>query len=104
MARLLFWVCMARFGHGGSAGWAALSCCQKLPPCPIEPMPASSKVDPLLTKASGITYVNREKKLQWNSSEKRDVTARTLQTSRSEKKRGKEERQTLELRIPCNLW
>lgn len=78
-----------------------MGCSELLPEAPFMSNRANA---PLLTKASGITYVNREKKLQWNSSEKRDVTARTLQTSRSEKKRGKEERQTLELRIPCNLW
>jgi len=44
--------------------------CEKLPPCPIEPMPAGSKTDPLLAKAkpinnggsaSVITYLRRGK-------------------------------------------
>jgi len=30
---------------------ASVTGCQKLPPCPMEPMPADSKVDPLLAKA-----------------------------------------------------
>ena len=47
--------------------------CQKLPPCPTEPMPAGSETDPPLAKAepisnsgsaSGIRYLRRKKKLQ----------------------------------------
>jgi len=44
--------------------------CEKLPPCLIKPLPATSKTDPLLAKAkpisesgsaSVITYLRREK-------------------------------------------
>ena len=47
--------------------------CEKLPPCLIKPVPAGSKTDLLLAKAkpisdgastSGITYVNKGKKLR----------------------------------------
>ena len=49
---------------------ASVRRCQKLPPCPIEPMPADSKSDLPLAKAepisdggsaSVITYLRREK-------------------------------------------
>jgi len=52
---------------------ASVRSCQKLPPCLIEPVPAGSKMDPLLAKAepisngvtsSVITYLSRGKKLQ----------------------------------------
>jgi len=47
---------------------ASVRSCKKLPPCLIEPVPASSQMDPLLTKAkpisdggsaSVITYLRR---------------------------------------------
>ena len=51
---------------------ASVRSCQKLPPCPIEPMPAGSKMDLLLAKAepvsdggdntSGVTYLRRGKR------------------------------------------
>jgi len=50
---------------------ASVRSCQKLPPCLIKPVPASSKMDPPLPKAkpvsdggraSGITYLRRGKK------------------------------------------
>jgi len=56
--------------------------CYKLPPCPIEPMPASSKRDPMLTKAksigncgsaSVITYLRKGKNLLWNNNRERGV-------------------------------
>ena len=34
---------------------ASVRSCQKLPPCPTEPMPIGSKTDPLLTKAEPIS-------------------------------------------------
>jgi len=49
---------------------ASVRSCQKLPPCPIEPVPASSEMDLLLAKAepisdsgsaSVITYLRRAK-------------------------------------------
>ena len=55
---------------GGATGVASVRRCQKLPLCPIEPMPASSKMDPLLAKAelisdsgsaSGITSLRKGK-------------------------------------------
>jgi len=54
---------------GGPAGVASVRSCEKLPLCPTEPMPASSKTDLLLAKAkpicdsgsaSEITYLRRE--------------------------------------------
>ena len=56
---------------GGATGVAPVRRCQKLPPCPTEPMPAGSKTDPRLAKAesisnggsaSGRTYLSREKR------------------------------------------
>ena len=56
--------------------------CWKLPPCPTEPMPAGSKMDPLLAKAepisdsgsvSGTTYLRRGGKLLCNSRWQRGV-------------------------------
>ena len=58
------------FDSRGATGVASVRSCQKLPLCPTEPMPASSKTDPLLAKAkpisdsgsaSGITDLRREK-------------------------------------------
>jgi len=56
--------------------------CEKLPPCPTEPVPTSSKTDPLLAKAeliseggsaSGITYLRSGKKNMQQHPEKRGV-------------------------------
>jgi len=58
------------FGSGGAIGVASGRSCEKLPPCLIKPVPASSKMDPPLTKAKPIsdggsasvtTYLRREK-------------------------------------------
>jgi len=58
---------------------ASVRKCQKLPPCPMEPMPGGSKADPSLAKAesisndgsaSGVTDLRREKKLLHNSQER----------------------------------
>jgi len=58
------------FGSGGAIGVASVRSCEKLPPCLIEPVPASYKMDPPLAKAkpvsdsgstSGITYLRRGK-------------------------------------------
>jgi len=52
---------------------ASVRSCQKLPPCPTEPVPAGSRIDPPLAKAkpisdggssSGTTYLRRGEKLQ----------------------------------------
>ena len=43
------------FGSRGAVGVASVTKCRKLPPCPIEPMPARSKTDPLLAKAEPIS-------------------------------------------------
>ena len=57
---------------GSTTRVASVRRCQKLPPCLIEPMPASSKTDPLLAKAepisnsgsaSGITYLRKGKEV-----------------------------------------
>ena len=42
------------FGSGGATGVASVRSCRKLPPCLTEPMPAGSKMDPLLDKAEPI--------------------------------------------------
>jgi len=51
---------------------ASVRSCEKLPPCLIKPVPASSKMDRLLAKAkpirdggstSGITYLRRGRKI-----------------------------------------
>lgn len=42
------------FGIGGATGMAFLRSCQKLPPYPREPMPASSRMNPPLSKAEPI--------------------------------------------------
>lgn len=56
------------FGSREAAGVAWVRTCQKLLPCPIEPMPAGSKTDQLLAKAIGdsdsssvMTFLRREK-------------------------------------------
>ena len=69
----LYWLCVTRFlVAGGVIGVSSVRSCWKLPLCPTEPMPASSKTDLLLAKAepisdsgsaSVITYLRRKKKL-----------------------------------------
>jgi len=55
-------------GRGGATEVASVRSCQKFPPCPIERVPAGSKMDPPLAKAkpisddgsiSVITYLRR---------------------------------------------
>jgi len=43
------------FGSGGATGVASVRSCEKLPPCPTEPTPASSKMDLLLARAEPIS-------------------------------------------------
>ena len=59
------------FGSGGAIGVASARSCEKLPPCLIKPMPAGSKMDPMMPKAkpisdggsaSGIAYLSRGRK------------------------------------------
>jgi len=59
---------------GGAIGVASVRSCEKLPPCPIKPVPACSKTDPPLAKAkpvsnggsvSVITYLRRGRKKLW---------------------------------------
>ena len=52
---LLYWACVARFWYLGGYRGASVRSRQKLPLCPTEPMPASSKTDPLLAKAECIS-------------------------------------------------
>jgi len=40
---------------GGAIGEASVRTCEKLPPCLIKPVPASSKMDPPLAKAKPIS-------------------------------------------------
>jgi len=71
------WQC---FGSRAATGVASVRSCQKLPLCLIEPIPASSKTDPLLAeaepisnggRASVMTYLRRGgKKLLCNSSQR----------------------------------
>ncbi|KAJ7414001.1 hypothetical protein WISP_87221 [Willisornis vidua] len=42
------------FGSGMATGVASVKGFQKLCPCPVEPMPGSSRMDPLLAKAKPI--------------------------------------------------
>jgi len=43
------------FGSWGAAGVASVRSCQKLLPCPTEPMPDGSKMGPSLAKAEPIS-------------------------------------------------
>jgi len=43
------------FGSVGATGVASVESCEKLPLCPTEAVPASSKTDPLLAKAEPIS-------------------------------------------------
>ena len=96
---------------------ASVRSCQKLPLCLIGPMPAGSKMDPLLAKAepisdsgsaSGITDLRRGKKttcaVAARREEREDVRATALQTPRSGKKEGEEVLQAPEQRFPCSPW
>jgi len=90
-----------------------VSSCEKLPPCLIKPVPAGSKMDPLLPKAepisnggsaSVITYLRKGRKNSvvkmavWRE-ECDCVREKTLQTPRSLKKeRGEEVPEMLEQR------
>jgi len=87
---------------GGAIGLASVRSCWKLPPYLMKPMPAGSKMDPLLAKAndisdsgsaSVITYISSGK-ICWKTAierEERDyVRETTLQTLRSVKKEGQE--------------
>lgn len=76
--KLLHLVCVARFLQWGLED----GFCEKLPPCPIKPMPGISKLNPLLAKAepmrngdspSGIKELRREKNWLWNSSREKRV-------------------------------
>jgi len=40
---------------GETSGVTSVRSCQKFPPCPMEPSPAGSKMDPLLGKAEPIS-------------------------------------------------
>jgi len=90
--------------------------CEKLSPCLIKPVPATSKMDPPLAKAkpvsdsdstSVITYLRREKKhcskLAVRREESSYVRETTLQTPRSVKKEGKEVLEMPEQKVfPCS--
>jgi len=69
------------FGSGGAIGLASVRSCQKLPSYLIKPVPAGSKMDPLLAKAkpisdggsaSGITYLRRRKTFWGRAVEKEE--------------------------------
>lgn len=54
----LCWVCVVSFGNGGAGGAVgvvSVRSWQKLPPCPVEPRPAGSKMGPPLAKAEPIS-------------------------------------------------
>jgi len=73
------------FGSRGATGVASVRSCEKLPPCLIKPVPASSKMDPPLAKAkpisdggsaSGITQLRRGRKdlaVKWLGRERRET-------------------------------
>jgi len=68
----VYWVCNGKvLVARGATGAASVRSCWRSPPCPIELMPASSKMHPLLAKAepisdggsaSVITYLRRGKR------------------------------------------
>jgi len=103
------------FGSGGATGVAPVRSCQKLPPCPMEPMPASSKLDPPLAKvelisisgsASGIIClkIRKKKKKALCNSNCSWREEGTPQTPRSVQKEWEEVLQAPEQRFPCSLW
>lgn len=51
------WIC---FGSREATEVASVRTCQKLPPCPIEPMPAGSKTDQALAKAISVSDSSSE--------------------------------------------
>jgi len=69
----------------GSMGLASVRSCQKLPPCLIKPVPASSQMDPPLVKAkpisngdstSVITYLRTGRKknaVKWQRGERSEM-------------------------------
>jgi len=87
------------FGSGGATGAASVRSCEKLPPCLIKPVPASSRTDPPLAKAKpvsdggnyGITEALRRGRKNCSETavkERDEAKETTLQTPRSVKKQG----------------
>jgi len=70
------------FGSWGSTAVASVRSCWKLPLCLLQPVPASSKTDPLLAEAepisdsgsaSGITYLRRKTAAQQQPEERSET-------------------------------
>ena len=93
---------------------ASVRSCENLPPCLIKPVPASSKMDPSLSKVKlisngGTTCDNifqkgKKPAVKWQLREKSETIVRktTLQIPRSVKKEGEEILKTPEQRVlPC---
>lgn len=89
------------FGSGGVERVASVRTFPKFPPCPTQPMPASSKMDPELAKAepisdagspSGIMYLRWVEYVRNNSAADPKLSERGGRTQCSRDKR-----------IPCSL-
>jgi len=53
------------FGSMGATGVSSVRSCWKLPLCQTEPMPAGSKMDPLLSKAEPISDGGSASAITW---------------------------------------
>jgi len=70
MNQHLYWGCGKVLVAGGLQGVASVRSCQKLPLCPTDPVPASSKMDPLLAKAEPISYCGGTSGIKYGRREK----------------------------------
>jgi len=86
--------------------------CRKLPPCPIDPVPVGSKMDPQLAKpisngdSTSVITCLRMRKNHCTTAARIDdreyVRETTLQTPRSVKKEGEKALQALKKGFPCS--
>lgn len=72
---------MLGFCGGKAAGMAAVGNCQKLPPCQAEPIPSSSRTNPLLAKAGPIRNVCKASMMTYFS--KKIIAQVSLQAEKS---------------------
>ena len=104
------------FGSGGAIGVASVRRCEKLPPCLIEPVPASSKMDPPLAKAkpmvvASLSYLRREEKIKPVGKRQSRERSETMWENQlcghqgQSRKRGEEVLEMPEQRVfPCSSW